>query len=385
MPEQVLESAFNVTQPSATTATSGPAWEVGKALRLAGRLEEAVRVMRRASPDEQRDVRLHDELGTVLSELNRQEEAIGSFLTALRLAPDRGDLCNKLGEAFCSRGLYKPAVDWFDRGQQMDPTVSRHYYSHGRSLVAMGCIKLASEVFQQWIEAEPENPIAQHLAIATLGRQEADRASPEYVCKLFNDCADRFDGILARLQYCGPQILLAALQEIAGNPASGWDVLDVGCGTGLSGAALRPVARRLVGVDLSSGMLALARQRGVYDELVESDLIDYLTATSNRFDVVTASDVLTYLGDLSAFFQSATKVLHPGGLIAVAVEAFDGDAKGQTYRLNATGRFSHSAQYLRSQFKDVGLSIACLRDVVMREEGSRPVPSLVAVGRAPSG
>jgi Tfp pilus assembly protein PilF len=62
---------------------------------------------------------LHDELGTVLSELNRQEEAIGSFLIALRLAPNRGDLCNKLGEAFCSRGLYKPAVDWFDRGQQI--------------------------------------------------------------------------------------------------------------------------------------------------------------------------------------------------------------------------------------------------------------------------
>jgi predicted TPR repeat methyltransferase len=248
----------------------------------------------------------------------------------------------------------------------------------------MGCIRLASEVFQQWIEAEPENPIAQHLASATLGRQEADRAPREYVCKLFNDCADRFDGVLARLHYRGPQILLAVLQEVATQPASGWDVLDVGCGTGLVGAALRPVARRLVGVDLSTGMLELARQRSIYDELVESDLIEYLSDTSNRFDVVTASDVLTYLGDLSAFFQSATRVLRPGGLIAVALEAFDGDSKGQAYRLNATGRFSHSAQYLRSQMEAPGLSIACLRDAVMREEGGRPVPSLVAVGRAPA-
>jgi predicted TPR repeat methyltransferase len=264
----------------------------------------------------------------------------------------------------------------------MDPAVSKHYYSYGRSLAAMGCIKLASEIFQRWIEAEPDNPIAQHLACATLGRQEADRASREYVCALFNGCAERFDGILARLQYTGPQILLAVLQEVARHPASGWDVLDVGCGTGLVGAAMRPVSRRLVGVDLSSGMLELARKRGVYDELVEADLIDYLTATSNRFDVVTASDVLTYLGDLSAFFQSVARVLRPGGLIAVAVESLEGDVKGQTYRLNATGRFSHTAQYLRSQMEGLGLSIACLRDVVMREEGSRPVPSLVAVGRA---
>jgi predicted TPR repeat methyltransferase len=339
--------------------------------------------MRRASQDELKDVRLHEELGTALSELNRQEEAIGSFLAGLQIAPDRDELCNKVAEAFCARGMSKPAVDWFDRARQMNPATSTHYYSYGRSLAAIGCIKLASEVFEKWIRVEPENPIARHLASATLGRQEATKASQEYICALFNSFASRFDGTLARLQYCGPKVLLEALQEVAGKPAADWEMLDVGCGTGLVGATVKPLVRRLVGVDLSAEMLQLARHRDVYDELIEADLIDYLSTTSSRFDAVTASDVLTYLGDLRGFFEFGARVLKPGGVIAIVVEALVDDAKGASFRLNPTGRFSHTSQYLRSLMEGVGLSVACLRDVAMRLEGNVPVPSLLAVGRAP--
>jgi predicted TPR repeat methyltransferase len=340
--------------------------------------------MQTASKDERKDFRLHDELGTALSELNRQEEAIGSFITALRLAPDQDEVCNKVGEAFCSRGMFKPAVDWFDRARQINPAATGHYYSYGRSLAAIGCVKLAAEIFEQWIRAEPENPIAHHLASATLGTEEVTKASREYVCALFDDCASRFDEILARLNYRGPEILMQALREAAAKPPADWDILDVGCGTGLSGAALKPLARRLVGVDLSAGMLALARDRGVYDELVEAELIDFLTTTTDRFDAVTASDVLTYIGDLSDFFQFGARVLKPGGLIAAVVEALDGAAAGQPFRLNPSGRFCHKPQYLRDQMERQGLSIVCFREVVMRWEADQPVSSLLAVGCAPS-
>jgi predicted TPR repeat methyltransferase len=383
MTHQILDPSKDATDALMPPAAK-PAWEAGRELRLAGRLHDAVRLMQRASRDERQDIRLHDELGTALSELNRQEEAIGWFMAALELAPDRDDLCNKIGEAFCSRGMFKPAVDWFDHARQINPIASGHHYSYGRSLAAIGCVKLASEIFEEWIKVEPGNPIARHLASATLGGHEATKASREYVCALFDGCASRFDGSLARLHYSGPQILLSTLQDVASKPEAGWEILDVGCGTGLVGAALKPLARRLVGVDLSAGMLGLARERGVYDELVEADLIDYLGTTSNRFDVVTASDVLTYLGDLSGFFELGAKVLRPGGLIAVVAETLDGGATGQTFRLNPTGRFSHSPEYLRSLIEDLDLSVAYLRDVVMRWEANQPVPSLVAVARTPA-
>jgi predicted TPR repeat methyltransferase len=385
MTHQTLDPSNDASDALVHPAAAKPAWEAGRELRLAGRLHDAVRAMQRASRDERQDVRLLDELGTALTELNRQEEAIGWFLAALELAPDRNDLFNKIGEAFCSRGMFKPAVDWFDRARQLDPTtLVQYYYSYGRSLAAIGCVKLASEIFEEWLKVEPENPIARHLASAALSREEVTKASREYICALFDDCAARFDEVLTRLKYCGPEILVQALREAATKPAADWDILDVGCGTGLAGAVLKPLSRRLVGVDLSAGMLARARDRGVYNELVEAELIDFLSTTTERFDAITASDVLTYIGDLSEFFQFGARVLKPGGLIAAVVEALDSEASGLSYRLNPSGRFCHTAQYLRSEMERPGFAIVCFREVVMRWEGDQPVSSLLAIGRAPS-
>ena len=47
-------------------------------------------------------------------------------------------------------------------------------------------------------------------------------------------------------------------------------MLDLGCGTGLGGAAFRAVADRLVGVDLSPAMIAQAAAKDLYDRLVTS-------------------------------------------------------------------------------------------------------------------
>ena len=52
-------------------------------------------------------------------------------------------------------------------------------------------------------------------------------------------------------------------------PSKRLDVLDAGCGTGLCGPLVAPYARRLAGVDLSEGMLAHAKEKNVYDELIE--------------------------------------------------------------------------------------------------------------------
>jgi predicted TPR repeat methyltransferase len=360
-------------------ATNQAPWERGKSLRLAGRAEDAVRLLRGGSAMQMEDYRLHDELGTALSELGRHEEAIGSFLTALRLRPESDEVCNKIGCSFASRGMVAPAVEWFHRARQMNPHSTKYLGPYGRALVFSGCYQLAAEVIEQWTKAEPDNPVALHLAKAILGSQEATHVPTDYIRTLFNDCASRFDSTLANLKYCGPQLVVEALRQVAIVPAVNWDILDVGCGTGLVGAAIKPLARRLVGVDLSAGMLELARQRNVYDELIEGNMLDCLRCRPRSFDVLTASDVLSYMGDLGEFFQCATDSLRPGGFVVVAVEAFSGAGN---YRLNPSGRFSHSLPYLRSVMEESGLTVAHIRDDVMRHETGRPVATLVAAGRS---
>jgi len=361
-----------------TQTVSTTSWERGQALRLAGKAAEALSVLRAGLNSESGDYRLHDELGMALSELGRYEEAIGSFLTVFNLKPDCDEACNKIGSAFAARGLYQPAVTWFHRARQINPEGTTYLYPYGRALVMRNSIDEAAAVFEQWTKAEPDNPVARYLARAALGREEIKKASPDYVVAMFNSCAARFDESLARLHYRGPEIVLGALRQTAQPAESGWRIIDAGCGTGLVGVQLRPVARRLVGVDLSPGMLDLARSRGVYDELVNGDIIEFLREHPHNFEVMTAADVLTYLGELDEFFQAAAVALQPEGIVVVLVEALNGKSN---YRVNPTGRFCHSRQYLSDSMRGAGLRIESIREDSMRHEAGAPVPTLVAVGR----
>ncbi len=53
--------------------------------------------------------------------------------------------------------------------------------------------------------------------------------------------------------------------------------LDLGCGTGLSGAAFRGMVDVLTGIDLSTKMIARAKAKGIYDDLVHVDISSFLT------------------------------------------------------------------------------------------------------------
>jgi predicted TPR repeat methyltransferase len=352
------------------------AWELGRLLRLEERPAEAVNLLQPLA-SKSRDYRLHDELGASLVALNRPEEAIGSFMTALRLQPDFDEACGKIGSAFASRGLFEPAAYWFCRGRQMNPTSTKFLFPYGRVLVSLGNTSQAAAIFHELLEAEPENAIARHLATAALGTQTLTKATAEYVRALFEEFAGYFDETLARLKYCGPELIDRALRQVAGSPAGNWNILDAGCGTGLSGIVLKPYARRLVGVDLSPSMLRIARQRSIYDDLMQADVIDHLRGQKQEFDLIVASDVLTYFGELNEFFAAAAVALRPSGMVAVAVEAL---TTGNNYRLNPTGRFSHSDQYLQEVMESAGFAIALIFEDAMRFEADKPVATWVAVG-----
>jgi predicted TPR repeat methyltransferase len=99
-----------------------------------------------------------------------------------------------------------------------------------------------------------------------------------YVERLFDDYAAEFDQHLVdQLGYCAPQVLVRLV--LAQGRQAFDDVLDLGCGTGLCGPLLRPHARRLTGLDLSAGMLEVARERAVYDQLLQAELSEHLTRT----------------------------------------------------------------------------------------------------------
>ncbi|WP_051467100.1 class I SAM-dependent methyltransferase [Actinomadura oligospora] len=111
-----------------------------------------------------------------------------------------------------------------------------------------------------------------------------------------------------------------AMLALAGDVA-GRRILDAGCGTGPLTAALRDRGADVTGIDASTGMLALARQRlGDDAPLHVVDLRDPLPFADGAFDDVVASLVLHYLEDWGPTLTEIRRVLRPGGRLIASVD-----------------------------------------------------------------
>ncbi|WP_414475427.1 tetratricopeptide repeat protein [Microvirga sp. M2] len=237
-------------------------------------------------------------------------------------------------------------------------------------LSASGHLEAAAEVGRMRLAEEPDDPVRRYLLDAVLGRSMT--ATPtEYIESYFDQFAPQFDSkLLGTLQYNAP----SRMAELLAAHRTGFEcMLDLGCGTGLAAEALRPFGPNLIGVDISSGMLAEAARRGGYAELVKSEAVAYLEATSNRFDLIFAADSLIYFGDLGPILRAAAGTMVQGGLLALSIEV----ATETGFRLQPSGRFAHSLDYLEATATDFVILEAVQSDI--RLEAGRPVPSLYIV------
>jgi predicted TPR repeat methyltransferase len=189
------------------------------------------------------------------------------------------------------------------------------------------------------------------------------------VRSLFDDYAARFDrSLMVDLAYAAPNLLRGIVGDRLDARASAV-VIDLGCGTGICGPLFRPLADRLVGVDLSPGMLERAAQRGRYDELVVADLVDVMAGGRDPVDLCIAADVLVYIGDLAPALGAIAAALAPGGYLAFTTET----AESGDWRLRRSGRFAHARSYVRTVAEPAGLEMVTVERAILRTERGRPV------------
>lgn len=226
---------------------------------------------------------------------------------------------------------------------------------------------------------DPQDTLGAGLHLARLGAADGAALTPAYIRALFDGYAPRFERHLVEgLHYVGPELVAGVLPD---EPARFPAVLDLGCGTGLAGAAVAHRADRLTGVDLSPAMLARARAKGCYDRLVVSELGAFLAGEPDgSADLCIAADVFIYCADLRPVLAPIGRVLRPGGWAVFTVQSPDG---GRDAALGADGRYAHSDAHLLTAAEAAGLTIRVLREEAVRREGGRPVPGrLVAVQSA---
>lgn len=131
----------------------------------------------------------------------------------------------------------------------------------------------------------------------------------------YDDWADGYDDTLQSWQYRAPDDTATLLEE---HLAAGTQVLDVGCGTGLLGTALRERADvTLHGLDISSVSLDQAASRGIYQHLEQHDLQELpLPVADDGYDIAASVGVLTYIADAETLLRDLCRAVRSGGVIA---------------------------------------------------------------------
>jgi predicted TPR repeat methyltransferase len=307
---------------------------------------------------------------------------------------DTGPLFVSSGDLIADR-RYKSAVELASRGdlaaaadvlaQTVDlvPCFATAWFALGAIRDRLGDRDGAIAAFEEARDADPGDYHGARLQLARLGTGEANPAMTEsYVRRLFDQYAARYDTALTeRLHYRGPALLREAVEAVmraAGRPLRFGAMLDLGCGTGLGGAVFRPIAGRLVGIDLSPAMIAQAEKKGLYDCLVAADLQSFLAAEiadGGRYDLVLAADVFVYVNDLAPIFAAIAQILAPNSLLALTVETHPG---GGT-KLLPTLRYAHGDTYLRRAIADARLTLLELAEATVRTEKGEPVQGRIAV------
>ena len=356
----------------------------GNVLQQLGRLEEAEEAYRQTLQLDPALVEAHYNLGVVLRRRNKTEEAEGALLNALRLDPQHSDSHQNLGNIYRSRKQFDLAIEHYQ-------SASAHYAGAAANRLGLtladtlrraGRSDESAVVLRECVTRDPEEPIGRHLLAALTGENVPPRASDAYVRKAFDSFAPTFDEVLQRLHYRAPRLVAERLDGLLDGTRSTRDVLDAGCGTGLSGELLKPHASRLVGVDLSSVMLKEARAKLIYDELVEAEITAYLDANPGAFDVVACVDAFVYFGALDDVLAAAHGSLRPDGWVCFTVEKTDATAGvAGGYQIAGHGRYQHSAAYIEEVMSIHGFNSMVTEEVILRLEMGQAVGGLLVSGR----
>jgi len=376
-----------------TEPTAADWFDRGVAASNDGRQVEAEAAFRAALAIDPHHGEAHFGLGLTLMAERRFADAVPCLRRAVETAEALAIWWTCLGQALYMSGAFADAVAAFDGAAKLEPLLENADLTRAQALTfatmidgrvedalaphgdnALAVAREAFAVFGvfgqldaaravgAWIVAHtPSDPVPAYM-LQVLADPTVSRAPAAYVEAHFDAFAERFDHQLVDLlDYRAPQLMAELLSQYAGGFS---EILDLGCGTGLSAAPLARFGARLTGVDLSGAMLAKAAEREAYERLVQADAVAFLGQNPGAFDLIFSADVLIYFGDLTDLLAAATDALRPGGYLAISIELSD-----QDWTVLSSGRFAHGDGYVR-RLLEPAFDLLAYQTIPLRREGS---------------
>ena len=339
-------------------------YNLGNALNECGELEEAIASYRETITIKPDYAEAHNNLGNVLKKIGKPNEAEFSYRKTLAIRPHYAEVHSNLGAVLRELGRLNDAEESYKKALSIKPDFAETHSNLGHVLHALGKFNEAAESLRKAVGIEPDLPGVQHRLNALLGIT-TDFAPRQYVEDVFNSYAKKFDNHLVNvLKYDAPIMLKKALLDLGLAQRKYKNVIDLGCGTGLSGLEFRDIAETLIGIDLSEEMVRKAEQKNIYDQLYVDDIVGRLEILKTQFSLFISSDVFAYIGDLLPLFSCIKRHSTQNSLLVFSTEhTDDGD-----FILRNTARYAHSKDYILSIAKQQGFRLEFFTTCNLRYE-----------------
>ena len=347
---------------------------IGNALRTLGCFGDALDSYDVALAINPSYAEAYNNRGVVLRRLGRSAEALDSYERALAIKPAYAEAHNNRATVL-REDLKKnaEALAAAERALALDPKDADAHLNRAHALAALKRYPEAIAGYRSALDAGGNRELLSYY-LSALGAEATPATAPRrYVESLFDQYAPRFDESLNALNYRVPEQLYEAVASF--DAVARRDIADLGCGTGLCAPFFDRIAGTLVGVDVSEAMLAKAAARGLYDDLVRSDLVEFLNGRPAAFDLLIAADVFIYVGALESVFAAARVSLRPGGQLAFSVEVCEGDG----FIVRPSRRFAHSLPYLAALATGHGFNTELTISIAVRQEEGQDIPGYIVV------
>ncbi len=278
------------------------------------------------------------------------------------------------------KGDLPAAADLLEQAIELAPNFPSAWFTLGEIREQLGQHEAAITAFRRAQQADPQDRHGAAVRLMRLGVDQLGEMPKGYVQALFDQYAPRFEAaLLGDLDYRAPQLMFKAVISVrtkAKKPAFFKRAIDLGCGTGLGARAFAKEVDHFIGVDLSPGMIEVARGTGLYAELEIADMVEGLrTKPDASANLILAADAMCYVRDIAPVLAEAKRVLAPGGTFTFTLETH----KGEGVVIGAGLRYAHAAEHVRERIAAAGFALAHLEQASPRNEDNEPVQGLVVV------
>ena len=173
-------------------------YNLGVALKSAGRLEDAAACYRKAVALKPDFAEAYGNLGSVFKDLGRLEDAVSSYRRAIKIKPDSSDTYINLGIALNGLGQLEEAAASYRKAAEIKPDSALAHFNLGNALKDAGRFEEAMASYKRAIEIKPDFAgVHNNLGgvLKNFGQLDAALASYHKALELKPDFAEAYNNV----------------------------------------------------------------------------------------------------------------------------------------------------------------------------------------------